>query len=62
MLEKSTTQILVITINKNPLESIFDILGFLMKTEVARKGPFDADGWMQHAMKIPTILDVTKIT
>ena len=62
MLEKSTTRILVITIKKNPLESIFDILGFLMKTEVARKGPSDADGWMQHAMKIPTILDVTKIT
>ena len=62
MLEKSTTQILVITIKDNPLESILDILWFLMNIEVARKWPFDADGWMQHAMKNPTILDVTKIT
>ena len=62
MLEKSTTQILVITIMDNPLESILYILGFLMNTKVARKGHSDADGWMQHTMKNPTILDVTKIT
>ena len=62
MLENLSTQILVITIKDNPLESILDILGFLMKTEVARKGLSDANGWMQHAMKNPTILDVTKIT
>ena len=62
MLEKYTNWILVINIKDNPLESILDILGFLMKIEVSRKGLSDASGWMQHAMKNPTILDVTKIT
>ena len=62
MLEKSTTQIIVIAIKDNPLESILDNSGFLMKIEVARKGPSSIDGWMKHAMKNPTILDVTKIT
>ena len=61
MLEKSTTQIVVITIKENPLGSILDILGFPMKTEVAKKGPSDVDGWMENAMKNPTILDLTKI-